>query len=138
MKKFKELIIKALDEGETTSVKNMKWPSLRIGKWLFVSTAFLSPLLACILGSTFMNVNSKEFTMLVIPLLLNWGIFLCWLFSRLWGMLQISRKQMIVYTICIAVVVTVVTLAVNRMYADERTNSTHRVLHIRYPYCLYL
>ena len=84
MKKFKELVIKVLDEGETTSVRDMKWPSLKIGKWLFICTAFLSPLLACILGSTFMDVNGKEFTLLCIPLLLNWGIFLCWLLYHLW------------------------------------------------------
>ena len=66
MNKVKELLIKVLDEGETTSVKDMKWPSLEIGKWLLISTAFLSPLLGCILGGTFMDVNSKEFNVLVI------------------------------------------------------------------------
>ena len=79
MNKVKELLIKVLDEGETTSVKDMKWPSLGIGKWLLISTAFLSPLLGCILGGTFMDVNSKEFTVLVIPLLLNCVVCLCWL-----------------------------------------------------------
>ena len=51
------------------------------------STAFLSPLLGCILGGTFMDVNSREFNVLVIPLLLNWCIFLCWLlcyFLKVW------------------------------------------------------
>lgn len=78
MNKVKELLIKVLDEGETTSVKDMKWPSLEIGKWLLISTAFLSPLLGCILGGTFMDVNSREFNVLVIPLLLNSFICLCW------------------------------------------------------------
>ena len=77
MNKVKELLIKVLDEGETTSVKDMKWPSLRIGKWLLISMAFLSPLLGCILGGTFMNVDSREFNVLVIPLLLNCVICLC-------------------------------------------------------------
>ena len=36
MNKVKELLIKVLDEGETTSVKDMNWPSLGIGKWLFL------------------------------------------------------------------------------------------------------
>ena len=62
MNKVKEFLIKVLDEGETTSVKDMKWPSLEIGKWLLISTAFLSPLLGCILGGTFMNVDSRELT----------------------------------------------------------------------------
>lgn len=87
MNKVKELLIKVLDEGETTSVKDMKWPSLRIGKWLLVCMAFLSPLLGCVLGSTFMDVNSKEFTVLVISLLLNCVICLSWLlcyFLKVW------------------------------------------------------
>ena len=87
MNKVKELLIKVLDEDESTSVRDMKWPSLRIGKWLLVCTAFLSPLLGCVLGSTFMDVNSKEFTVLVISLLLNCVICLCWLlcyFLKMW------------------------------------------------------
>lgn len=87
MNKVKELLIKVLDEGETTSVKDMNWPSLRIGKWLLVCTAFLSPLLGCILGGRFMDVNSREFNVLVIPLLLNCVVCLCWLlcyFLKVW------------------------------------------------------
>ena len=79
MNNMKELLIKVLDEGETTSVRDMKWPSLKVGKWLFISTAFISPLLGCILGSTFMDEDSKEFTMLCIPLLMNVEFCLCWL-----------------------------------------------------------
>ena len=79
MNKLKGLLIQVLDEGEATSVKDMKWPALKIGKWLFISTGFLSPLIGCILGSTFMDVNGKEFTALYIPLLLNVEIFLFWL-----------------------------------------------------------
>ena len=82
MNKVKEFLIKVLDEGETTSVKDMKWPSLGIGKWILISTAFLSPLLGCILGGTFMDVNCKVFIVLVIPLLLNCVICLSWLLSR--------------------------------------------------------
>ena len=87
MNKVKEFLIEVLDEGETTSVKDMKWPSLEIGKWLLISTAFFSPLLGCILGGTFMDVNSKEFTVLVISLLLNCVICLCWFlcnFLKVW------------------------------------------------------
>lgn len=90
MNKVKEFLIKVLDEGETTSVKDIKWPSLKIGKWLFISTAFLSPLLGCILGSTFMDVNSKEFAVLVIPFLLNVEICLCCL---LYGIIKDRRSQ---------------------------------------------
>lgn len=79
MNKVKEFLIKVLDEGEATSVKDMKWPSLKIDKWLLISMAFFSPMLGCILGSTFMDVNGKEFTALYIPLLLNVEIFLFWL-----------------------------------------------------------
>ena len=93
MSKVKEFLIKVLDEGESTCVKDMKWPLLKIGKWLFVSIAFLSPLLACMLGVTFMDVNSKEFMMLCIPLLLNTEIFLCWLLYHFWNTQQITRKQ---------------------------------------------
>ena len=83
MNKVKEFLIKVLDEGETTCVKDMKWPSLEIGKWLLISTAFLSPLLGCILGGTFMDVNSREFNVLVIPLLLNCVVCLCWLLCNI-------------------------------------------------------
>lgn len=104
MYNLKELIIKAFDEGESTSVKDLKWSSLKIGKCLFFTTAFLSPLLVCILGSTFMDLESREFTILLIPLFLNWCIFLCAVLFHLLRMLQISRKRMMLYAICIAVV----------------------------------
>lgn len=120
MKQFKELIIEVLDEGEATSVKDMKWPSLRIGKYLFISTAFLSPLLSLILGSTFiMNVNSKEFIMLAIPLLINLCIFLSLLLYNLWRMLGITRKKIIVYTICMSIVVGTIS-AINLMYIKRK------------------
>lgn len=119
MNKLKELIIQALDDGELTSLKDMKWPSLRISKWLFISTAFLSPLLACILASTFMDLESREFIILLIPLLFNWGVYLCWLLYKLLSMLQISRKKMMVYTIC-TVILAVTISAVNMMYIKRK------------------
>lgn len=115
MKKVKELFFKVLDEGETT--KDMKWPSLKIGKWLLISMAFLSPLLGCIIGSTFMDVNSKEFIMLSIPLLFNVEICLCWLLYNLWSMSEISRKKMMV---CMFIVVAVASLAINMMYIKRK------------------
>lgn len=117
MKQFKELIIQVLDEGEATSVKDMKWPSLKIGKWLLISMAFISPMLGCILGITFMDVNSKEFTVLTIPLLLNCVICLCWILYNLWSMLEISRKKMMV---CMVIVVAVASLAINMMYIKRK------------------
>jgi len=119
MKQFKELIIQVLDEGEATSVKDMKWPSLKIGKWLLISMAFISPMLGCILGITFMDVNSKEFTVLTIPLLLNCVICLSWILYNLWSMLEISRKKMMV---CMVIIVAVASLAVNRVYKKSEVN----------------
>lgn len=117
MNKVKEFLIKVLDEGETTSVKDMKWPALKIGNWLFIITGFLSPLLGCFIG-TLMDVNSKEFIMLSIPLLLNVEILLCWFLYHFWGMLQISRKKMMV---CMVIIVTVASLAVNLMYIKRKS-----------------
>lgn len=117
MNKVKELLIKVLDEGEVTSIRDMKIPSLKIGKWLVITTAILSPLLGCILGSAFMEEDSKEFAVLVIPLFLNLSIFLYWLLYHLCGMLQISRKKMMV---CMVIVVAVASLAINVMYTKRK------------------
>ena len=122
MNKLKGLLIQVLDEGEATSVKDMKWPSLKIGKWLLISMAFISPMLGCILGSTFMDVNTKEFNVLVIPLLLNCVICLFWILYSLWSMLKISRKKMTVYTIGMVIIVAVASLAVNRVYKKSEVN----------------
>lgn len=108
-----KLIIQVLDDGENNQVKDIKWSSLRISKWLFLNTTFVTPLIACLLGSTFMNVNSKDFLMLVIPILMNWGIFLCWV---LFNLVKISRKQMMV----LVIVAVAISAAVNMMYIKRK------------------
>lgn len=107
-----KFFIQVFDDG----VKDIKWSSLKVSKWLFITTTFITPLIACLLGSTFMNVNSKDFVMLVIPLLVNWGIFLGWLLFNLGRMLKISRKRMMV----LVIVAVAISAAVNMMYIKRK------------------
>ena len=79
MNKVYEFIIKVLNEGETTSIKEMKMLPLKVNKWLFISTSLVVPLAVCILASHIMDVNSREFTAVSLTLLLNWLIVLCWI-----------------------------------------------------------
>ena len=79
MNKVYEFIIKVLDEGEKTSIKEMKMLPLKVNKWLFISTSLVVPLAVCILASHIMDVNSREFTAVSLTLLLNWLIVLCWI-----------------------------------------------------------
>lgn len=96
MNKVKEFLINVLDEGEVTSVKDMKWPSFKVNKCLFFSMAFLFPLMGCLLGSTFMDVESREFIVMTMILMLNVLLFLCWYlycFMKVW---EASLKEKLV------------------------------------------
>lgn len=79
MNKIKELIIKVLDEGETTSIKELKMLPFKVNKWLFISTSLIVPFGVCILASFVIDVNSREFTAVSLTLVLNWLIVLCWI-----------------------------------------------------------
>ena len=83
MNKVKEFLIKVLDEGETTSIKEMKMLPLKVNKWLFISTSLVVPLAVCILASHIMDVNSREFTAVSLTLLLNWLIVLYWILRNM-------------------------------------------------------
>ena len=83
MNKIKEFLIKVLDEGEATSIKDMKKPSFKISKWLFITTSLIIPITMCILASFVMNVDSREFTLLSFIPLFNCQIVWCWILFRI-------------------------------------------------------
>ena len=83
MNKIKEFLIKVLDEGEATSIKDIKKPSFEISKWLFITTSLIIPITMCILASFVMDVDSREFTILSFIPLFNCQIVWCWILFRI-------------------------------------------------------
>lgn len=79
MNKVFKFILKVLDEGETNNARNTKIPSFKITPWLLISTTIVIPLFGCIFAGTFMDVNSREFIFMVLPILINIEILLCWI-----------------------------------------------------------
>ena len=75
MNKIKEFLIKELSK----SMKVLKMLPLKVNKWLFISTSLIVPLAVCILASHIMDVDSREFTVVSLTLVLNWLIILCWI-----------------------------------------------------------
>lgn len=92
MSKVIEFIVKALDDGQTTEMKEIKWPSFnqkQISLPLFITTAWIIPFAGAILAGIFMDVNSREFNIVILPLLVNTLIIL-FLLLRLFAL---SKKE---------------------------------------------
>lgn len=94
MNKIKKLIIKVLDEGETTSIKELKMLPFKVNKWLFISTSLIVPLGVCILASFVIDVNSREFTAVSLTLVLNWLIVLCWILRNMINTCSRNENQL--------------------------------------------
>lgn len=86
MNKAIEFIAKVLDDGETNNEKDIQLPSFKIEKistWLFITTSWFIPLASAILAGTFMDVNSLEFNIVILPLLINTFIILILLLRKI-------------------------------------------------------
>ena len=85
MSKAIEFIAKVLDDGETSN-EDIKLPSFKIEKistWLFITSSWFIPLASAILAGTFMDVNSLEFNIVILPLLINTFIILILLLRKI-------------------------------------------------------
>ncbi len=79
MNKVIEFIAKVLDDGETNSEKEIKLPSFKIEKInmrLFITTSWFIPLAGAIAAGILMDVNSREYRIVTLPLLINTLIIL--------------------------------------------------------------
>lgn len=79
MNKVIEFIAKVLDDGETNSEKEIKLPSFKIEKInmrLFITTSWFIPLAGAIAAGILMDVDSREYRIVTLPLLINTLIIL--------------------------------------------------------------
>ena len=74
MNKITEFLIRILTGNETMDLDDVKIPSFKIGKGLYIATSLVVPLGICLLASKFMDINSREFTIVLLTLLINIGI----------------------------------------------------------------
>ena len=88
MNKVKEFLI-ALGEV----IKEMKKLPLKVNKWLFISTSFVVPLVVSILASHIMDVNSREFSCVTLPLFANTAITLIMFLHAMIKANFLSKKE---------------------------------------------
>lgn len=97
MNKVIEFIVKVLDDGETSSEKDIKLPSFKIEKismGLFITTSWLIPLAGTILTGTFMDVDSRDFKIAVLPLLVNTVIILTLFLCKIIKESDFTKKEL--------------------------------------------
>lgn len=97
MNKVKELLIKVLDEGETTYGKSIKPPFFKLEKismWTFITTSWFIPLAGTILAGTFMDVDSRDFNIAVLPLLVNTVIILILFLCKIIKESDFTKKEL--------------------------------------------
>ena len=104
MNKITEFLIKTLTGNETMDLDDVKFPSFKIGKGLYIATSLVVPLGICLLASKFMDINSREFTIVLLTLLINIGIVLCWILYNLMKTIKLSFKEKVGFA-CIPFVV---------------------------------
>ena len=93
MNKIREFLIRILTGNETMDLDDVKIPSFKIGKGLYIATSLVVPLGICLLASKFMDINSREFTIVLLTLLINIGIVLCWILYNLMKTIKFSFKE---------------------------------------------
>ncbi len=79
MNKVIEFIVKVLDDGKTSNGKDFKLLSFKmekIGMKTFITTSWFVPLAGVILAGNFMDVDSRDFKIAILPLLANTVIIL--------------------------------------------------------------
>ena len=98
MNKVIEFIAKVLDDGETSSEKDIKLPSFKIEKismGLFITTSWLIPLAGAIAAGILMDVDSREFKIAVLPLLVNTVIILTLFLCKTIKDSNLTKKQLV-------------------------------------------
>ena len=97
MNKVIEFIAKVLDDGETSSEKDIKLPSFKIEKismGLFITTSWLIPLAGAIAAGILMDVDSREFKIAVLPLLVNTVIILTLFLCKIIKESDFTKKEL--------------------------------------------
>ena len=95
MGEITKFLIKVFVGSETMDLDDVKIPSFKIGKGLYIATSLVVPLGICLLASKFMDINSREFTILLLTLLVNIGIVLGWILYNLLNAIKLSVKEKI-------------------------------------------
>lgn len=98
MNKAIEFIAKVLDDGETSSKKDIKLPSFKIEKismGLFITTSWLIPLAGAIAAGILMDVDSREFRIASLPFLINTFIILTLLLCKTIKESKLTKKQLV-------------------------------------------
>ena len=106
MSEITKFLIKVFVGSETMDLDDVKIPSFKIGKGLYIATSLVVPLGICLLASKFMDINSREFTIVLLTLLINIGIVLCWILYNLMKTIKLSFKEKVGFA-CIPFVVIV-------------------------------
>lgn len=97
MSKVIDFIAKVLDDGETSNEKDIQIPSFRIERIsmrLFITTSWFVPLAGTIVAGTFMDVDSRDFKIAILPLLINTLIILILILCEMIKEVPLSKKQM--------------------------------------------
>ena len=97
MNKVIEFIAKVLDDGETSSEKDIKLPSFKIEKismGLFITTSWLIPLAGAIAAGILMDVDSRDFKIAVLPLLVNTVIILTLFLCKIIKESDFTKKEL--------------------------------------------
>ena len=97
MNKVIKFIAKVLDDGETTYGKSIKLPFFKmekIGMWTFITTSWFIPLAGTILAGTFMDVDSRDFNIAVLPLLVNTVIILILFLCKIIKESDFTKKEL--------------------------------------------
>ena len=98
MNKVIEFIAKVLDDGETSSEKDIKLPSFKtekISMGLFITTSWFIPLAGAIAAGILMDVDSREFKIAVLPLLVNTVIILTLFLCKTIKESNLTKKQLV-------------------------------------------
>ena len=97
MNKVIEFIVKVLDDGETSYGKSIKLPFFKMEKismWTFITTSWFIPLADTILAGTFMDVDSRDFKIAVLPLLVNTVIILTLFLCKIIKESDFTKKEL--------------------------------------------
>ena len=97
MNKVIEFIAKVLDAGETNSEKEIKLPSFKIemiNMRLFITPSRFIPLAGAIAAGILMDVDSREYRIVTLPLLINTLIILILFLHNIIKESKFTKKQL--------------------------------------------
>lgn len=97
MNKVIEFIAKVLNDGKTINEKDIKLPSFqmeKIGMKTFIATSWFVPLAGVILAGAFMDMDSRDFKIAVLPLLINTVIILILFLCKIIKESDFTKKEL--------------------------------------------